>query len=80
VFFTPPTAIDYREPNVSATMQQPSSVVHGKLQYTQPLNTQRKHRKKQVFSSFLAGNCYMHYSFCCTSTIPVLTTDVQILC
>jgi len=45
-FSLTPTAIVYKKPNVSATMQQPSSVVHNKLQDTQPLNTQRKHRKK----------------------------------
>jgi len=34
VFFSlTPTAIDYREPNVSATMQQPSSVVHDNYNY-----------------------------------------------
>jgi len=46
------TNSNYREPNVSATMHQPSSVVHSKLQYTQPLNTQRNSEKK-VFSSML---------------------------
>ena len=40
-FFTP-TA---RELNVLATMQQPSSVVHSKLQYTQHDNTQRNRKK-----------------------------------
>ena len=49
-FSLTPTAIDYREPNAWATMQQPSSVVHSKLQYTQPLNSQ-KDTEKQVFSS-----------------------------
>jgi len=39
-FSLTPTAIDYREPNILATMQQPSSVVHNMLQYTQSLNTQ----------------------------------------
>ena len=39
-----PTAIDDREPNVLATMQQPSSVVHSKLQHTQPLENTEKSR------------------------------------
>jgi len=47
-FSLTPTAIYYREPNVLATMQQPSSVVHSKLQYIQYLNTQGK---QQVFST-----------------------------
>ena len=56
-----PTAIDYRESNISVTMQQPSSVVHNMLKYTQSLNTQRKHRKKAgVQFNVLAGNCYIH--------------------
>jgi len=46
-FSLTPTAIDYRETNASATMQQPSSVVHI-LQYTQPLNSQKRHRKAGV--------------------------------
>ena len=60
-----PTAIDYRESNISVTMQQPSSVVHNMLKYTQSLNTQRKHRKKQVrmFSSMFWQEIatFMHF-------------------
>jgi len=52
-----PTAINYN-PNISATMQQPSSVVATrKLQDRQPLNTQRRDRKNTgVQFKVLAGN------------------------
>ena len=45
-----------REPNVSATMQQPSSVVHSKLQYMQPLNTQTE--KSSVLTNVVNSLCF----------------------
>jgi len=64
-----------REPNVSATMQQPSSVVHSKLQYTQALNTQRKYGKRQVFiSTLLVGLAT------CTSSVKVGACNQLVIC
>ena len=63
-FSLTPTAIDYREPNILATMQQPSSVVHSKLQYTKPFKYTKNTQKKQVFSSNVLGRKLLHT---CTS-------------
>jgi len=68
-FSLTPIAIDYWEPNVLATMKQLSSVVHNRLQNTQPLNTQRKHSMQ---FKILVGNCYMHALLVSGATCPFL--------
>ena len=57
VFFTHTNSNWLLGTKLSATMKQPSSVVHNRLQNTQPLNTQRKHSMQ---FKILVGNCYMH--------------------
>ena len=63
--------------NVSATMQQPSSVVHNKLQNTQPLNT---HRKEQVFSPAERMVCCVYSTMCLLSAYQFSSCVVHIMC
>jgi len=53
LFSLTPTAIDYREPNISATMQQPSSVVHANYKTYKLYIHKEDTEKTQVFSSNL---------------------------
>jgi len=72
-----PTAIIGNQMFRSATMYQPSSSVHSKLQYTQPLSTQRKHRKKQEFNSNVFGVKLLH---ACTSGVRVSVYNQLVIC
>jgi len=63
-FFFTPTSIDYREPNVLATMQQPSSVVHSKLQCAQQYTKKQKKAGVRAVQNF--GGKLLHT---CTSSV-----------